>query len=48
VPCLIIDEANWYLRPGGSLSSVAPTVLQLMGLQLPPSMTGKSLLMRQY
>jgi 2,3-bisphosphoglycerate-independent phosphoglycerate mutase len=48
VPCLIIDEANWHLRPGGSLSSVAPTLLQLMGLQQPPSMTGKSLLMRQY
>ncbi len=48
VPCMIIDEANWYLRPGGSLSSVAPTLLQLMGLQQPPSMTGKSLLMRQY
>jgi 2,3-bisphosphoglycerate-independent phosphoglycerate mutase len=48
VPCMVIDEANWYLRPGGDLSSVAPTLLQLMGLQQPPSMTGKSLLMRQY
>lgn len=48
VPCLVIDEVNWYLRPGGSLSSVAPTLLQLMGLQQPPSMTGKSLLMREY
>ncbi len=48
VPCMVIDEAHWYLRPGGDLSSVAPTVLQLMGLQQPPSMTGKSLLMRQY
>jgi len=48
VPCLVIDEVNWHLRPGGSLSSVAPSVLQLMGLQHPPSMTGKSLLMREY
>jgi 2,3-bisphosphoglycerate-independent phosphoglycerate mutase len=48
VPCLVIDEANWHLRPGGSLSSIAPTLLQLMGLQQPPSMTGKSLLMREY
>lgn len=48
VPCLVIDEVSWYLRPGGSLSSVAPTLLQLMGLQQPPSMTGKSLLMRPY
>lgn len=48
VPCLVIDKVNWHLRPGGSLSSVAPTVLQLMGLQHPPSMTGKTLLMSEY
>lgn len=48
VPCMVIDEANWHLLPGGDLSSVAPTVLQLMGLQQPSEMTGKSLLMREY
>ena len=48
VPCLVIDEVNWHLLPGGSLASIAPTVLQLMGLQLPPTMTGKSLLMAEY
>ncbi len=48
VPCMVIDEANWYLRPGADLSAVAPTVLQLMGLQQPPSMTGKSLLLCEY
>jgi len=48
VPCMIIDKHNWHLRPGGDLSWVAPTVLQLMGLQVAPSMTGKSLLMKQY
>ena len=48
VPCMVIDEANWHLLPGGDLSSVAPTVLQLMGLQQPSSMTGKSLLMKEY
>lgn len=48
VPCLVLDETNWHLRPGGDLSAVAPTVLQLMGLQQPPSMTGKSLLMKEY
>lgn len=48
VPCMVIDEDSWYLRPGGDLSSVAPTVLQLMGLQQPPSMTGKSLLLCKY
>jgi len=48
VPCMVIDEKNWHLRPGASLSSIAPTVLQLMGLQQAPTMTGKSLLMREY
>jgi len=48
VPCMVIDEANWHLRPGCDLSAVAPTVLQLMGLQQPPSMTGKSLLLCEY
>ncbi len=48
VPCMVIDEVNWYLRPGSDLSAVAPTVLQLMGLQQPPSMTGKSLLLCEY
>lgn len=32
------------LRNGGRLSDLAPTVLDLMGLPLPPEMTGKSLL----
>lgn len=48
VPCMVIDEANWHLLPGGDLSSVAPTVLQLMGLQQPSEMSGKSLLMKEY
>ena len=48
VPCMVIDETNWHLLPGGDLSSVAPTVLQLMGLQQPSEMTGKSLLMKEY
>ncbi|MGB5277945.1 MAG: 2,3-bisphosphoglycerate-independent phosphoglycerate mutase [Gammaproteobacteria bacterium] len=48
VPCMVIDETSWHLLPGGDLSSVAPTVLQLMGLQQPSEMTGKSLLMRPY
>lgn len=48
VPCLIIDQAHWHLRPGCDLSAVAPTILQLMGLQQPPSMTGKSLLLCEY
>ena len=48
VPCLVIDETNWHLRPGCDLSAIAPTVLELMGLQQPPTMTGKSLLLCEY
>ena len=48
VPCLVIDEVNWHLRSGAGLSSIAPTLLQLMGLQVPPVMTGKSLLLEPY
>lgn len=45
VPCLIIDESHWRLSTGAGLSAIAPTVLQLMGLNQPDSMTGKSLLL---
>jgi 2,3-bisphosphoglycerate-independent phosphoglycerate mutase len=46
VPCLIIDKKFWPLAIGAGLSSVAPTVLQLMGLEIPSSMTGRSLLLK--
>ena len=45
VPCMIIDDECWRLSTGAGLSSVAPTILQLMGLQQPPDMTGKSILL---
>ena len=45
VPCLIIDKDNWNLSTGAGLSSVAPTVLQLMGLEKPEGMSGHSLLL---
>jgi 2,3-bisphosphoglycerate-independent phosphoglycerate mutase len=37
------DQARWKLHPG-ILADVAPTMLHLLGLQLPPEMTGRSLL----
>ena len=46
VPCLIIDEQAWQLSCGGGLANVAPTVLQLMGLSIPASMTASSLLLK--
>ncbi len=48
VPCMVIDEQAWRLSTGAGLSSVAPTLLQLMGLQQPPDMTGTSILLEPY
>jgi 2,3-bisphosphoglycerate-independent phosphoglycerate mutase len=49
VPFILIppDEktrSSWALRPGGELTDVAPTVLEIIGLPQPKAMTGKSLL----
>jgi 2,3-bisphosphoglycerate-independent phosphoglycerate mutase len=45
VPVILVGgPAGATLRNGGRLSDLAPTVLDLMGLPLPPEMTGKSLL----
>ena len=44
VPCLVIDEAVGELNPDAGLADIAPTVLQLMGLEIPSSMSGHSLL----
>lgn len=46
VPCVAVGlPVRRELRAGGSLSDVAPTVLELMGLPQPPEMTGRSLLL---
>ena len=45
VPCMVIDKMQWQLADNAGLSSVAPTVLQLMGLDQPITlMKSKSLL----
>ena len=46
VPCMIIDESSWALSCNAGLANVAPTVLQLMGLEIPAGMTSKSLLLK--
>lgn len=43
---MIIDEVHWQLAVGAGLSSIAPTVLHLLGLQTPDAMTGRSLLLK--
>jgi len=46
VPLMVIDEQDWVLSTHGGLSGIAPTVLQLMGLEQPAEMHGQSLLVK--
>ena len=46
VPCLLIDKDPWRLSTGAGLSAVAPTILELMGIDKPSAMTGCSLLVK--
>ncbi|MBI1424198.1 MAG: 2,3-bisphosphoglycerate-independent phosphoglycerate mutase [Gammaproteobacteria bacterium] len=46
VPCLIVDEDAWQLSCSGGLANVAPTVLQLMGIEQPETMAAGSLLLK--
>ena len=45
VPIVIVGEGGGPqpLRPGGSLRDVGPTILNLLGIQPPPEMTGRDL-----
>ncbi|HTG02318.1 MAG TPA: 2,3-bisphosphoglycerate-independent phosphoglycerate mutase [Nitrospirota bacterium] len=43
VPCILVRKGA-QLRSGGVLADIAPTVLELMGLEIPKEMTGRSLL----
>jgi len=44
VPMIYIGRPAEFLREGGTLSDIAPTMLSLMGLGIPKEMTGKPLL----
>ena len=46
VPLLISDVQKWRLATEGGLSNIAPTVLQLMGIEIPEAMHSPSLLMK--
>jgi 2,3-bisphosphoglycerate-independent phosphoglycerate mutase len=48
VPCLVIDPQVQALRAGDNLSAIAPTVLQLMGLQQPEEMAGRSVILDSF
>jgi 2,3-bisphosphoglycerate-independent phosphoglycerate mutase len=41
---LIVTAEGATLRDGGILADVAPTVLELLGIEQPAEMTGRSLL----
>ena len=43
VPLIAVRAAAPSLRAGGSLRDVAPTVLELLGIEQPAEMTGRSL-----
>jgi 2,3-bisphosphoglycerate-independent phosphoglycerate mutase len=40
-------DPTYTLREGGCLADVAPTLLEMMGLEKPEEMTGESLLIRK-
>ena len=43
VPLILVDDARRALRSGGSLRDIAPTILGLLDVPLPPEMTGRDL-----
>ncbi|NMC27735.1 MAG: 2,3-bisphosphoglycerate-independent phosphoglycerate mutase [Syntrophomonadaceae bacterium] len=45
VPFILVGEAfrGFELRPGGALCDIAPTLLSLMGIEVPAEMTGQDL-----
>lgn len=47
VPFLLVNCPGYGLREGGCLADIAPTLIELMGMEQPKEMTGKSLLVRQ-
>ena len=48
VPFILVNDKMKHLRlRPGTLGDIAPTVLEIMGLDQPPEMTGKSLIMKE-
>jgi 2,3-bisphosphoglycerate-independent phosphoglycerate mutase len=44
VPCILVDDTYSGTLQNGKLGDLAPTILTLMGLQIPPQMSGNVLL----
>ena len=48
VPFIIVNyDENYGLREGGCLADIVPTLIEMMGMEQPAEMTGKSLLVRK-
>ena len=48
VPFILVNAGDGIgLREGGCLADIAPTLIELMGMEQPKEMTGKSLLVRK-
>ena len=48
VPFIVVNyDDNAVLREGGCLADIVPTLIEMMGMEQPAEMTGKSLLVRE-
>lgn len=48
VPFILVNyEKDYTLREGGCLADIAPTLIEMMGMEQPAEMTGKSLLIKK-
>lgn len=48
VPFILVNyDENYKLAEGGRLADIVPTLIEMMGLEQPPEMTGKSLLIKK-
>ncbi|MBU9727372.1 2,3-bisphosphoglycerate-independent phosphoglycerate mutase [Diplocloster modestus] len=48
VPFILVNyEKDYTLREGGCLADIAPTLIEMMGMEQPVEMTGKSLLLKK-
>lgn len=48
VPFILVNyDKNYTLREGGCLADIIPTMIEMMGMEQPKEMTGKSLLVRK-
>ena len=48
VPFILVNyDPAYTLREGGCLADIAPTLIEMMGMEQPAEMTGKSLLIKK-